>query len=262
MNLHGAHVLITGASGGIGHALAQALADRGARLTLTGRKAGVLDELAARIGGSVVVADLSNDSGVDAVLADTERVDVLIANAGVPASGLISDYSVDQIDRALAVNLRAPIVMAKLLSEQMVTRKSGHLVFMSSLSGKSASAHMALYNATKFGLRGFSLALREDLRAHGVGVSTIFPGPIRDAGMIADTDVRIPRAGTRTARAVAKATLKAIDDNIAEVTVAPLALRGATLLGSVAPELTARLNRSTGGLKVMAAISEAQRNKR
>ena len=192
MDLAGAHVLLTGASGGIGHALAQALADRGATLTLTGRKAGVLDELATRVGGSVVVADLSSEDGVDQVLAQAGQVDVFIANAGVPASGLLSDYSIDQIDRALAVNLRAPIVMAKALSEQMAARNRGHLVFMSSLSGKSASAHMALYNATKFGLRGFALALREDLRPHGVGVSTIFPGPIRDAGMIADTDVHIP----------------------------------------------------------------------
>ncbi len=262
MDLQGAHVLLTGASGGIGHALAQALADRGAQLTLTGRNAAVLEESAARVGGTSIVADLSDRTSLDELLARVGSVDVLIANAGLPASGLLSDYSVDEIDRALDVNLRAPIVMAKSLSEQMASRGAGHLVFMSSLSGKSASAHMALYNATKFGLRGFSLALREDLRPHGVGVSTIFPGPIRDAGMIADTDVRIPRLGTRTAKAVAEATLQAIDENLAEVTVAPWTLRVATLLGGLAPDLAATLQRRTGGHKMMAAISEAQQNKR
>ncbi|NVN48819.1 hypothetical protein HLY00_239 [Mycolicibacterium hippocampi] len=136
------------------------------------------------------------------------------------------------------------------------------MVFMSSLSGKSASGHMALYNATKFGLRGFSTALRDDLRPYGVGVSTIFPGPIRDAGMIAETDVHIPRLGTRTTEAVAKATIHAVEENIAEVTVAPWSLRAATLLGSLAPELTSRLQRKTGGHTMMAAISRAQQHKR
>ena len=262
MDLRGAHVLLTGASGGLGGALATALADRGARLTLTGRNAAALDELNARVGGASVVADLSDEASVDQLLAGVSSVDVLIANAGLPASGLLSDLSVDQIDRALAVNLRAPIVLAKVLGEQMASRGSGHLVFMSSLSGKSASGHLALYNATKCGLRGFSLALREDLRPYGVGVSTIFPGPIRDAGMIADTDVKIPRLGTRTARDVAMATLQAIEEDLAEATVAPWTLKVATLLGSVAPDLSAKLARKTGGIKTMAAISEAQQNKR
>ena len=262
MDLRGAHVLLTGASGGIGHALAEALAARGAHLTLTGRRAEVLTELAERVGGTALSADLGDRDSLQELLAQVGRVDVLVANAGVPASGVLTEYSIDQIDRALDVNLRAPIVMAKLLGEQMAKRGAGHLVFVSSLSGKSASARMALYNATKFGIRGFALALREDLRPHGVGVSTMFPGPVRDAGMIADTDVRLPRLGTRTARAVADATLRAIDENLAEVTVAPWALRAATLLGNLAPDLAATLQRSTGGHKIMAALSEAQQNKR
>ena len=262
MDLHGAHVLLTGASGGIGCALAEAFAERGAQLTLTGRNAEVLDELGARVGGRSIVADLSEQCGLDQLLAQVGPLDVLIANAGTPASGQLSDYSVDQIDRALAVNLRAPIVLAKLVGQQMASRRCGHMVFMSSLSGKSASGHMALYNATKFGLRGFSTALRDDLRPYGVGVSTIFPGPIRDAGMIAETDVHIPRLGTRTTEAVAKATIHAVEENIAEVTVAPWSLRAATLLGSLAPELTSRLQRKTGGHTMMAAISRAQQHKR
>ena len=254
--------LITGASGGIGHALATALVSRGAHLTVTGRRADVLTELTDRVGGTAIAADLSDRTALNRLLDDVGEVDVLVANAGIPASGLLSDYSLDQIDRALDVNLRAPIVMAKVLGERMAARRSGHIVFMSSLSGKSASAHMALYNATKFGIRGFALALREDLRPHGVGVSTIYPGPIRDAGMIADTDVRLPRIGTRTAAAVAKATLRAIDDNAAEVTVAPWALRATTLLGSLAPSLTATVQRNTGGDRIIAELSAAQQNKR
>ncbi|CAN3129148.1 SDR family NAD(P)-dependent oxidoreductase [Mycobacterium sp. smrl_JER01] len=262
MDVNGAHVLVTGASGGIGHALAAEFAARGARLTLTGRRAEVLDEMAARLGAAVYVGDLSDRDEVSRMLARVEAVDVLIANAGVPASGLLDGYSVAQIDRALDVNLRAPIVMAKVLGEQMAARGSGHLVFMSSLSGKSASGHMALYNATKFGLRGFALALREDLRAHGVGVSTIFPGPVRDAGMIADTDVKVPRVGTRTSHQVARATVKAVEDNLAEVTVAPWPLRVNTMLGGLLPEFTAAVARRTGGNRILEALGDAQAAKR
>lgn len=262
MDLQGAHVLLTGASGGIGHALAAEFAAQGSRLILTGRRADVLDDMASRFDATSVAGDLSDRAEVVRMLEQVGRVDVLVANAGLPASGLLSDYSVDQIDRALDVNLRAPIIMGKILGEHMAGRGSGHLVFMSSLSGKSASGHMALYNATKFGLRGFALALREDLRPHGVGVSTIFPGPIRDAGMIADTDVNIPRVGTRTAAQVARATVKAVQNNLAEVTIAPWALRASTLLGGLAPELTAAVQRRTGGNRIMAALGEAQQNKR
>jgi len=265
MDIRGAHVLLTGASGGIGQALVEALANRGACLTLTARRTEVLSELADRVGGTAIAADLSDRNGLEQLLAEVDQlapVDVLIANAGVPASGLLPDYSADQIDRALDVNLRAPIILAKQLGEQMASRGSGHLVFMSSLAGKSASGHLALYNATKFGIRGFALALREDMRLHGVGVSTIFPGPIRDAGMIADTDVRLPRVGTRTARTVADATLRAIEKNRAEVTVAAWALRAVSLLGSLAPDLSAAMQRRIGSNEIIGTLAEGQQDKR
>jgi short-subunit dehydrogenase len=262
MDLRNAHVLLTGASGGIGAALASALAARGARLTLTGRRMDVLDRLAKSVDGKALAADLSRPEEPGRLLAETGRVDVVIANAALPASGVLSGYSVDQIDRAIDVNLRAPIVMAKLAGEQMAARGSGHLVFISSLSGKSASAHMALYNATKFGLRGFALALREDLRPHGVGVSTVLPGPVRDTGMLADTYVKVPRLGTRSPENVAQATIRAIDKNRAEVVVAPWSLRFATCIGSLAPDFAAGVRRRTGGDTLMAAVSAAQRAKR
>ena len=112
MDLNGAHVLLTGASGGIGRTLAIAFADRGARLTLTGRNASVLDDLATRVGGTSVVADMSRANDVERLLGQVEDVDVMIANAGLPASGQLTALTVEQVDRALAVNLRAPIVMA------------------------------------------------------------------------------------------------------------------------------------------------------
>ncbi len=108
----------------------------------------------------------------------------------------------------------------------MLARRRGHLVFMGSLAGKAASPASSLYNATKFGLRGFALALREDLRDAGVGVSVIMPGFISDAGMFADSGVKLPPGvGTRTPEQVAAAVLRAVEQNRAEVTVAPLPIR-------------------------------------
>lgn len=262
MDVSNAHVLLTGATGGIGEVLAARLASRGARLIVTGRRADAAQQVADRVGGTAVVADLTDPDAPSTILEAAGRVDILVANAGLPASGDLSGYSIDEIDRAIAVNLRAPIVLAKLVAEQMIPRGAGHLVFMSSLSGKATSAHTALYNATKFGIRGFALALREDLRPNGIGVSSIFPGPVRDAGMLADSKVKLPRVGTRTADAVASATIRAIERNRAEVTVAPLSLRFATLVGGLAPEAAATLSRMSGSHKVMAEISEGQRDKR
>jgi uncharacterized protein len=253
---------VTGASGGMGGALVLALAARGAKLTLTGRRLDVMTELAERVGGTAIAADLAEQDTPEQLMAEVGRVDVLIANAALPASGHLTDYTIAEVDRALDVNLRAPIIMAKLAGEQMAARGSGHLVFMSSLSGKSASGRMALYNATKFGIRGFALALREDLRPHGVGVSSVFPGPVREAGMLATAGVKVPRIGTRSPQHVAAATLLAIDKNLAEVTVAPWGLRLATFLGGVAPDFAAALARRTGGDKLIAAVSEGQRTKR
>src|SRR5262249_33992877 len=143
------------------------------------------------------------------------------ANAALPSSGPLVDFTPEQIDRALDVNLRAPIMMARHAVVGMLERRRGHIVFISSISGKVASTGTSLYSATTFGLRGFALGLREDLHGTGVGVTTIFPGFIRDAGMFADTKVTLPRgAGTRSPEDVARAVVRAIRDDPAEITVA------------------------------------------
>ena len=263
MELRGRTVLVTGATGGLGMAIARAVAARGAVPVVTGRRADVLEPLAAETGGRAVAADLSSPADVDRLLAEAGDVDVLVANAALPGSGHIASFSVEDIDRALAVNLRAPMVMARRLAEPMAARGAGHLVFVSSLSGKVASGGGSVYSATKFGLRGFAHGLREDLRGAGVGVSVVLPGFIRDSGMFHDADVDLPRfVGTRTPEDVAAAVVRAIEHDRAEIDVAPLSLRAGAAFAGLAPELSARLQRRLGGAKVAEDMARGQAGKR
>jgi len=263
MDLSGRSVLVTGATGGIGQAIAERLAEAGARVVVTGRRVEVLEPLAQRIGGRALGVDLAERADVERLVAETGAVDVLVANAALPGSGRLDEYSVAEVDRVLDVNLRAPIVLARMLAPGMVQRGSGHLVFVSSLSGKAAAGGQSLYAATKFGLRGFATSLRADLRDAGVGVSTIFPGFIRDAGMFHESGVKLPAyVGTRTPGDVAGAVLRAIERDRAEVDVAPLGLRAGATFASVAPELSARLTRRLGGDQIARELAAGQADKR
>jgi short-subunit dehydrogenase len=263
VKISGSTALVTGASGGLGQAIARALAAAGARLVLSGRRADVLEALASELDATVAPADLSNPSSVRALAAAHDDVDILIANAGLPASGRLESFSEEQIDRALNVNLRAPMLLAHALAPAMVARGAGHIVFMSSLSGKAPAAGSSIYSATKFGVRGFAGALRAELHGSGVGVSAIFPGFIRDAGMFEDAGVKLPRGtGTRSPEQVARATLRAIERNRGEVDVAPVALKlGATISG-IAPELAAAVTRKAGGDEIAAQFEAGQLDKR
>ena len=174
VQLQGSTALVTGATGGIGRAIVRALQARGATVIASGRNREVLDELAREVGGvEPLVADLSDPAQVSALVFG-RQIDVLVANAALPASGRLESFTAEEIDRALDVNLRAPVQLARALLPGMRERGSGHLVFISSLSGKFASAGASIYNATKFGLRGFGFALNE-LRGTGVGSTTVFP---------------------------------------------------------------------------------------
>lgn len=263
MNVGGRTVLLTGATGGLGQAIARRLAAAGASVILSGRRGDILEALAVEIGGEVAPADLGDPDAVRALAEAHTDVDILVANAGVPASGRLRTYSHDQIERALLVNLHSPIILTHALAPHMADRGSGHLVFMSSLSGKAATAGSSLYNATKFGLRGFAGAMRAELHGTGVGVSTIFPGFIRDAGMFADANVKLPPGvGTKTPEQVAEATLRAIERDRGEVDVAPFGLKIGTLLGGIAPETAARVTRKTGGPGVAMQFETGQLDKR
>ncbi|HSV39852.1 MAG TPA: SDR family NAD(P)-dependent oxidoreductase [Nocardioidaceae bacterium] len=255
VDLQGARVLLTGATGGLGHAIARALHAKGATLTLTGRRLDVLEPLAKELGASSIAADLSSMASIGAVLEEAGDVDVLIANAALPGTGLLESYTIEQIDTNLAVNLRAPIVMTKAVLPQMLARGAGHVVYIGSVSGITSSPGSAMYNATKFGLRGFSNALRQDLHGSGVGVSIVMPSFVRDAGMAVEgglIDALPPGVRTVTPEQVAKGVIRAIRRNKGQVVVAPREQRIGATIGSVIPELGGAVQRLSGAADISA----------
>jgi short-subunit dehydrogenase len=265
VQLGGQAALVTGATGGIGNAIARALHERGARVLISGRRRDALDELAASLGErtEVLVADLAERDAPTRLAEAAGPVDVLVANAALPASGRVEDFDHDQIDRALDVNLRAPIQLTRALLPGMLERGHGHVVFVSSLSGKAASPRSGIYSATKFGLRGFAAGLREDVEPMGIGITVVFPGFVRDAGLFADSGVKLPRfVGTRTPEQVAEAVVRGIERERAEVDVAPLGLRVGTRIAGLAPVTAARVQRRLGSEKIADALADAQRGNR
>jgi short-subunit dehydrogenase len=260
MMLEGRTALVTGATGGIGQAIARGLAGRRAKLVLTGRQTEVLGRLAREFDAQVFAIDLADRRALDSLIERAGEVDVLVANAGVPASGRIDGFAEHEIDAALDVNLRAPILLARAFAIRMAARRAGHIVFINSLSGKVGAPGASLYSATKFGLRGFAQCLRQDLHGTGVGVSTIFPGFIREAGMFAKSRVTLPKGvGTRAPEEVAAAVIRAIEGNLAEVDVAPVGLRVGSLVAGVAPTASATVQRWLGAGKIAEAIARGQR---
>jgi uncharacterized protein len=265
MKLDGARVLLTGAYGGIGTATARAFHARGAVLLLSGRRPEKLDALRAELGGDTqsLPCDLADRPRVVQLAEQAGAVDVLIANAGLSATGWLVDFTEDQIDRALDVNLRSAVQLTRALLPGMLERGRGHLVFVSSLSGKVGSPGSGLYSATKFGLRGFAQALAQDLHGSGVGVSTIFPSFVSDAGLFAESGAKLPRGvATRSPEQVAKAIVRAVERGKLEVDVAPLSLRLGTFFGSMAPRLSGIVQRRSGGIELSEQIARAHEAKR
>lgn len=263
MQISGSRALLTGASGGLGHAIARRLHAAGARLVLTGRRIEVLEPLAAELEAEAVAVDLAARAELEGLIERSRDVDLLIANAALPASGRLESFSVAELDRALDVNLRAVLLIAHELAPRMVERGRGQIVVMSSLAGKSGQAGSSVYSATKFALRGFCQGLRADLHGTGVGVSCIMPGFVRDAGMYADSGVELPRGvGTSSPQQVADAVVEAIVDDRGEIVVAPLAMRAGAVFAGLSPTLAAAVARKAGGQAVGDDFATGQSDKR
>ncbi len=188
----GATAVVTGAASGIGAAVAHALAERGTDVVLLDRDAEGLASVAAELrafhrGRTVEthVVDVSDDAALeavaDAVVAAHPHVDLLVNNAGVALAGLFEQMTLEEFEWVVGIDFRAPVRLTHHLLPALTNRPGAHVVNVSSIFGIVAPPGQTAYSASKFGLRGFSEALRSELRLHAAGVTTVHPGGIRTA---------------------------------------------------------------------------------
>lgn len=182
MELKGKHVVVTGGSRGIGENLAREFASRGAVVTLVARNVDALHRVASAISGNVVVADLTDDSVVDTLIENIERshgpIDVLVNNAGLETSTAFAVEDEREIRAVSRVNLEVPLLLTRHVLPGMLARKSGHIVFVSSLAGTAGFPGMSVYGATKAGILNFVNGLSRELKATNVNITVLSPGPV------------------------------------------------------------------------------------
>jgi len=184
-NLNRAVVLITGATGGFGRHMTHQFMAAGGRVILTDLDAGRLATLKAEFDTSdnqvlaCITADLSTADGCqalfDAVEAENLQPDILINNAGIAVSGRIDNIPRDRWEALMQINLLAPMRLCNLFVPQMMKRRSGHIVNISSVAGWIGAPGIASYCASKFGLRGYSEGLAGDIAEFNIKVSTVYP---------------------------------------------------------------------------------------
>ena len=179
--------LVTGGSRGIGRAIALRLAALGAAVAICGRDASALAATASLVesaGAKVFsqVADVTCATDIDALVKKTEStlgpIQILVNNAGIGLFGPAHERSEADWDRVLSTNLKSAFLVSKAVAPSMIERGRGDIINISSLAGKNAFAGGGLYCASKWGLEGLSACMAEDLRDHGVRVSTICPGSV------------------------------------------------------------------------------------
>ena len=230
MRIGGSVALVTGASRGIGRATGIALAAAGAKVALTARDGVELERTAALIrdrGGDAVVlpADVTSRAEVDGVVSAVRShwsdADIVVANAGVYVRRPVVELTVADLEAALAANLYGAVNVALAVLPELTARGRGHIVLVNSVDGRKGLPGDAPYVSAKFALTGLAQVLRQELRAYGIGVSSIFPGRV-DTEMIAG--MRLPRF-PRILRAeeVADAIVGAIRHNRREVVLPRLA---------------------------------------
>jgi 3-hydroxy acid dehydrogenase/malonic semialdehyde reductase len=170
---------VTGATSGIGRAMALALCDAGYDVYASGRSASALDALRAERAGIVPIAlDITDREAAEAIVMGLD-IDVLINNAGMmPPLGNFSEMAISDIDTTLEVNLSAAVIMTRLIVPQMCRRQSGHIIFTGSSAAHVAFPNIAVYSAAKAAIAGFAAALRADLSQYGVRVTEIVPGRV------------------------------------------------------------------------------------
>jgi short-subunit dehydrogenase len=231
-------VLLTGASGGLGRYIAHALVDFKVRQVLVAHPGTNLDELRSEIenrGGEAVIitSDLREADQRRQLLQETAKlmgpVDILINNAGVEFTAAYHELSEENIYDTLRVNLEAPMILCRSILPEMLKRKRGHIVNISSLAGTHGPAYQEPYAATKAGLINFTTSLRASYRGSGVSASVIVPGFV-EAGIYAKLKAKSGCSaptllGTSPPEAIPRAVIRAIQNDLPEIIVNPVPVR-------------------------------------
>lgn len=183
--LEGKIAVVTGAGRGIGRAIAVRLAQSGCRVVLVARSLPQLEEVQKEVlslaGEALSMpTDLTRDEDINRLLEKTHKtwgsVDILINNAGWGKKAAIVRAKIEDWDQTFKLNLRAPMILSRLVLPPMIAKGEGAIINVGSISGKTGEANAAAYAASKFGLIGFTQSLYEEVREYGVKVAVILPG--------------------------------------------------------------------------------------
>jgi 3-oxoacyl-[acyl-carrier protein] reductase len=182
-NLTGKTALVTGATGGIGGAIARALHAQGATVVLSGTREAVLGEIAGELGerAFVAAANLSDAASVDSLVGRAEEVagsalDILVANAGITKDGLLLRMKDEDFQSVLTVNLESYFRLSRAALKGMMKRRSGRIIGITSVVGVTGNGGQTNYAASKAGMIGFSKSLAQEVGSRGVTVNCIAPG--------------------------------------------------------------------------------------
>lgn len=182
MELHEAVALITGGSEGIGRAIAAALIDRGARVTITGRREDVLREVAEELGADHIAGDVGVEADavrtVASVVERHGRLDILVNNAGFGVFKPLVDLELDELESVYRTNVFGAFLMAREAARQFISQGSGELINISSTSGLKGGRGSTAYSSSKFALRGMTECWRDELRRHDVRVMLVNPSEV------------------------------------------------------------------------------------
>jgi short-subunit dehydrogenase len=258
--LKGRTIIITGASAGVGEATAKLCVAEGANVVLAARNAEALSLVAQTLGKQAVavVTDVARAEDcltlIQAAHSAFGRIDALVNNAGCNHRGTVEKVALADIEQVIEVNLKAPMRLSKLVLPFLLANGQGAIVNVASLAGRVPLDHEAAYSASKFGLRGFTFALAEELRGSGITVSVVSPGPI-ETGFILDDIDSVPdivfSQPMSTATEVARAIIASLMDgkrervmNFTSGVLSHLAYFAPALRNALRPRLDAKGRRA------------------